>query len=280
MIEEEEFQGGTSRIDDPLDPRLEGVDYDLLSKHVIFPKRLPDSTEVGFEQQELHLLLLLSSSCDHFYEDCPKSVETIREWEKVQLDFEPTQVNKYIQNLRVGDSAVFYMRAQNAGLMFTITYNKVLAYSFPISAPNNLIYKNEGHIFVKYPTAAVKVKRSELFNSKIFAKQIYNLATTPIGDALPTSSKGGTEFPEERDVANPRFVSEFLLGSLLDDSSEEPTKRELIHVVKKVKDAVVWKDCLSPFRRSPLYNMAKIVLQLSLVNEFPDNPDMAHFLYR
>eukprot|EP01088_Endostelium_zonatum_P016698 TRINITY_DN4620_c1_g1_i1.p1 TRINITY_DN4620_c1_g1~~TRINITY_DN4620_c1_g1_i1.p1 ORF type:complete len:3251 (+),score=438.35 TRINITY_DN4620_c1_g1_i1:210-9962(+) len=256
------------------------VDYLLLSQHVVLPRRLPHSTEAGFEQEELNLLHLLSSACSHFEKLCPRTFKTITDWEEVQPELNAPQVNEYIKNLQVGASAAFYLRAQNAGLMFTtIDEEYALAYAFPASAPNDVIYAKK-ELFVNYPTAAVRFKRSHILNSMIFAKQICHLAITQIAEAMPTSSKGGTKFVEQRNVAEPKFVTEYLLGTLLDELSEEPTSEELISVVKKVKDVVMWNNSLEPFRRSGLYHTGKIVLHLSLVNEFGESRETADFVYK
>lgn len=60
------------------------------------------------------------------------------------------------------------------------------------------------------------------------------------------------------------FVSQWLTGVLADISSE--TNSSLNRICKKVRDDVVWESARLPFRRSPLWMTAKVVLQLLLVN--------------
>ena len=64
---------------------------------------------------------------------------------------------------------------------------------------------------------------------------------------------------------NPRYVTEWLTAVA---SADSPMSDYPVPVVKKIRDDVLWKGALLPFRRSSMWMSIKVVLQIMLSNMY------------
>ena len=98
-------------------------------------------------------------------------------------------------------------------------------------------------------------------------------AETP-EEVMPTVKKARSEVVEIRDTAHPRFVTEMLTGILR--AVGEPF--DCPRIYKHIRDDVLWKDALKPWRRSPLWLFLRVVLQTSLMRN--DEKEEQHVRYK
>jgi hypothetical protein len=88
-------------------------------------------------------------------------------------------------------------------------------------------------------------------------------------------NKAGNKFPEIRDVANPKLITDWLTLALCKQDSGEAT--EFPKVQKKIRDDVMWNGGLLPFRRSGLWFTAKVAMHTYLIRELGEELGKAVF---
>lgn len=81
--------------------------------------------------------------------------------------------------------------------------------------------------------------------------------------AAERGSKAGETMQEERESTHPRFVTEMLTGILRAVGQEVQIKR----FMKRIGDEVLWDNAKIPWRRSPLWLVVRVALQMVLGEE-------------
>jgi hypothetical protein len=81
-----------------------------------------------------------------------------------------------------------------------------------------------------------------------------------LGAAAGRGSKAGETLQEERESAHPMFVTEMLTGILRAVGQEV----ELPRFTKRIGDEVLWDNAKVPWRRSPLWLVVRVALQIVL----------------
>lgn len=109
------------------------------------------------------------------------------------------------------------------------------------------------------------MKLSSILKSEEFAKQLEFLNCTPMDRAMAKVQKVGREFDEVRNVAQPMYISQWLMAVVSNRSTEVNGKYPLIS--KKMRDEIIKHEQKLPFRRSGLYMAMKVFLQLGLTIE-------------
>lgn len=120
---------------------------------------------------------------------------------------------------------------------------------------------------MSFPTISVSIPYNNFVKSIAFAEQLVLLDENQYDKAMPKAKKGGVDVVETRDVADPMYISEWLLTSLSNKDSKIVTGHNFPEIVKKVRDDVIYKGGDFPFRRSGLWMTMKVVLQLNLEKE-------------
>ena len=95
-------------------------------------------------------------------------------------------------------------------------------------------------------------------------------------DALPQSKKVGRFLPEDRDTADPKYITQLLTEILRGLGSGESA--EVPRVCKRIADDVLWSDARLPWRRSPLWLVIRVALQTTLMREDPSHQEYKKFM--
>lgn len=111
-----------------------------------------------------------------------------------------------------------------------------------------------------------------------FAEQLSLLDEYQCEKAMPKAKKSGEEVTEIRDVADPMYVSKWLLAFLSNSDSNVVTGNDFPRIVKKLRDDVIYKGGILPFRRSGLWTAMKVSLRLNLEAEL--ERDTAYCIYK
>lgn len=99
------------------------------------------------------------------------------------------------------------------------------------------------------------------------ASFLHRLDTEQVEMVMAKTTKANSEVLEERDSANPALVNELLIAILAPYG--RPFTSQII--VKRNRDDVCWKSAKLPWRRSPVWLVLKVAIELSLVNSGLDN---------
>jgi hypothetical protein len=88
-------------------------------------------------------------------------------------------------------------------------------------------------------------------------------------EAKMQARKAGQSHDEERDTTHPKMVTELLISILR--GVGRPVNVEGIE--KKTREEVIWGNSLRPWRRSPLWLLIRVSLQLTMGRTSPPNTD-------
>jgi hypothetical protein len=127
-----------------------------------------------------------------------------------------------------------------------------------------------------FPARAVTLSREKMRDDRFveeLATAIWTLSSEELTLAMEKSHKAGTEFNEVREAAHPRFVTEWLFGSVL---ASQGASNESRTISKRVHDDVCWNKADIPWRRSGVWLSARISIQLCLRNSQLDDDELSY----
>jgi len=118
-----------------------------------------------------------------------------------------------------------------------------------------------GKLVCSYPGPAIAVPNN-VFNGSVFRAELANFLSMMDKDVLAASTtrKAGSEVVEERDTAHPRYITELLTCILRGIGCPAEIKR----INKRIGDDVVWNDSRLPWRRSSLWLVIRVAVQVAL----------------
>lgn len=176
------------------------------------------------------------------------------------------------------DTVALHISAQNAGVLFhRSNVNQVTFEGYEASPKNTDVITAHDRLVRSFPGCAIAlpytVFADEHFRAALSAA-FRQLDTEHVSTFIPTTRKAGSAVLETRDTTHPALVTEYLAGLLAalgQSTSFKPLQ-------KCTRDDVLWCDTLLPWRRSPLWLVIRVALQLSLARLFP-NHDL-HMQYK
>ncbi|KAI1175689.1 hypothetical protein F4777DRAFT_549550 [Nemania sp. FL0916] len=154
------------------------------------------------------------------------------------------------------------VREQNAGVLISKSKNGIFFDAFEISPSNHDTMTTRGRLQRSFPGASVVVGES-IFQQCEFKDAItltlVDMSKHPVEAMQPKSKKAGSAHHEDRDTNHPGMISEVLYGVLR--AVGEPANCPII--IKNMRDDILWNDARSPWRRSQLWVLIRVTLQLS-----------------
>lgn len=155
----------------------------------------------------------------------------------------------------------FEIRAQNAGVLISNDGSDNMAFElFELAPDASTVMATIGSLQRSFFRRVILIPRHRYQERsfQVFLVNIFDvLDTEELPGAIPTITKAGSEVPEIRDTAHPRYVTELLAEILCALGQEEAA--QTLH--KNTRDDVLWKKCLRPWRRSPLWLLVRVMLQ-------------------
>ena len=157
-----------------------------------------------------------------------------------------------------------HIRAQNAAIIIRrLSSDDFVQFEvFEVSPQNTTIMSTKGKLLCSYPGPAIQVP-ADVFMDECFRRELSSFLIQMDVDCLdsaPTTSKAGSVIKEVRETADPRYISELLVGILRGCGQPAIIDR----ITKRIGDEVLWDNAYKPWRRSPLWLILKVSLQSSL----------------
>ncbi|KAI4116993.1 MAG: hypothetical protein LQ345_002681 [Seirophora villosa] len=274
--------------------------------HVVLPPRLPQQEEVPdlTANAERILLDLVLSNAQRFGERC--TPERKAPWTAVKSmlarwiatrphsQFSEPLLEAVISEMKPGgecgdsllhdqrthpplDALPIRIQAQNAALILRHIDEAISIECFELSSSSAAVLGSSGSLRRKFPAHGLAVPigvaadpsfRHELCN------MLSRLALETVDEMMPQARKAGSERAEVRDTCHPALVTEMLMASL--SALGKPHKVQ--QVQKRIRDDVLWKDCILPWRRSSLWLLCKISVQTTLLQS--TDPQTARAQYK
>ncbi|KAL9011241.1 MAG: hypothetical protein Q9173_003899 [Seirophora scorigena] len=261
--------------------------------HVVLPPRLPQQEEMPdvIANAERILLALVLSNAQRFGERC--TPECKASWTTVQSmlarwiatkphsQFSEPLLEVVISEMKPGgefgdsslqdqrthppsDALPIRIQAQNAALILRHIDEAISVECFELSCSSAAVLGCNGSLRRNFPAHGLAVPigvaadpsfRHELCN------MLSRLALETVDEMMPQARKAGSERVEPRDTCHPGLVTEMLMASL----SALGKPHQVQQVQKRIRDDVLWKDCIVPWRRSSLWLLCKISIQTTLL---------------
>lgn len=159
--------------------------------------------------------------------------------------------------------ASFCVKAQNAGVLVRKTKDSVLFELFELSPTNLSVLSTPGRLIRQFPATAIRVS-CDIFTNAEFQSMLANTLVKMSQQSVPGTKervvKAQQEHDEERNSTDPRIVTELLMSFLR--GLGEPA--EVQGICKNTREEVVWADSLLPWRRSELWLLVRVSLQLTM----------------
>ena len=172
-----------------------------------------------------------------------------------------TQIIAVISNQAVGGFLPIHVREQNAGILLYWHNDAMYIESFELSARNEAVTTTVGRLRRAFPGPTMVLDRQTFEESgfrAFMAQTISKMSHQPVAGTKPRVKKAGQEHDETRDTTHPKMVTEFLMSTLRPRCSDVAT----VQIQKNTREEVMWLDCQSPWRRSGLWLLVRVTLQL------------------
>lgn len=119
----------------------------------------------------------------------------------------------------------------------------------------------------------------EVFQNSCFqatiAQTLAKMSHQSAAGIKPKAAKAGEMPDEDRDTSHPKLVTELFMGFL----RSVGTPATVTRLWKNTREEVLWDDSFAPWRRSPLWLLARVVMQL-IFTRSPEKSTSGQSMYK
>jgi len=150
---------------------------------------------------------------------------------------------------------------QNAAIIMSRKQESIMFDVFELSPQNRASMNTKGRLQRCFPASSVSI-HIKIFDEEgcqsALAHTIAKMSHQEAAEMKPKVMKAGEEHIEERDTTHPRLVTDLLVTilSALGKTVQAPS------IWKNTREEVLWRDAKLPWRRSPLWLLARVALQI------------------
>ncbi|KAE8334599.1 hypothetical protein BDV24DRAFT_170024 [Aspergillus arachidicola] len=155
-----------------------------------------------------------------------------------------------------------YARCQNAAVLMTRVDDAVHVESWELSPRNEAVITTVGRLKRQFPGATLSLDLATFNNPSLqrtIAETLAKLSHQSAPGTMSRVKKKRKEHDEDRDTIHPKMVTEFFTAFL------RPMCRdvEVPQIQKHTREEVMWLNSRFPWRRSALWLLIRVVLQLA-----------------
>ncbi|SMQ52164.1 unnamed protein product [Zymoseptoria tritici ST99CH_3D7] len=262
------------------------ANVDDLVNYVFLPSKLPQSAAAIPIDSDLRLLESTSAALKDFARGLPTAAHNTAVDRLAEAFISARRVYgsaDYISadNLRkslkaladsdsVSNRIPLHICAQNAGLVISRASELVTFQTFELSPKNKDVMSTAGRLNRIFPGCAISIDTntfSKLDFLTTLANALAKMSIQAVPGTQPQSKKKGQKEDEERDTTNPGIITELLFAGFLRSMGTVPTATTIL---KHTRDDVLWENAKGPWRRSPMWLLIRVTMQLTLSQEGPD----------
>jgi hypothetical protein len=263
-----------------------------LVNHVVLPPKLPqkDDYNVSYEQCLIDMVIrALQDLRDGTKDEDLKvvfasAVQAIVNLDNIRDNYgnvSSLQLKKVLQKLSqatIDETLPLEIKAQNSGLLVHRCGDSIVFESFELSPVNNAAMSAVGRLVRAFPGSGSKITVSTM-QDQAFRESLSNIiakmSTQAAPGCQPQVRKNGCFEEEARDTAAPTMVSDWLMNHIAAHGGLNDT----VCISKNTREEVLWYDCKDPWRRSPLWLLIRVTLQL-LFTRSGSKKQQLHGLYK
>ncbi|USP74172.1 hypothetical protein yc1106_01446 [Curvularia clavata] len=263
----------------PLTALMDGTAY--LYHHVVLPPKLPQeddrnaTNDVALLTTATRALKALKGHVKSEYiglvEAAKATVDNLidcREQDGHTSDLPLQNLLVKIANGETAGMLPIEIWEQNAGVLASRSGDDVQFEFFELS-PTNEATMNSGRLVRSFPGHAAKVSIIKMTSEDLrqsISSTLATMTTQKVPSFQPKITKNGKSMSEERDTTHPGMVTNFYMNTITAFGGPADVKR----IRKHTREEVLWNDCLNPWRRSPLWLLLRVSLQLLFARKAPD----------
>jgi hypothetical protein len=240
-----------------------------LVNHVFLPPKLPHSAD---ETSDVALLDAILSALSSLSSQLLPDTDLVSVRHAIVLlknmkasmpsgKIEEPGLQNVLLSLADGQSVAVKVSAQNAAVLLTRRAEELVFEAFELSAQEEHVLATKGRLVRAFPGLAVAASVSLLRDSDFSTMVVHTLSTLcsqQVPEMQPQSYKGGKRQDEERDTTSPAMVTELFMGVLAGIGSHTAVST----ISKNTRDEVLWHNVKLPWRRSPMWLLIRVTLQL------------------
>ncbi|KAJ3543984.1 hypothetical protein NM208_g3286 [Fusarium decemcellulare] len=262
---------------------ITGERLDYLFNHLFLPPKLPgdddssasnDAFLINFVHGVLHQFL--AESCPEYHAAirvCISMMERMKTSRNALGHLAETGARGTLQKLSPkAPVALFHIVAQNAGLLIRRLDDSVCFETFELSPTNTSAMTTRGRLIRHFPATATELSLADFENNHFqsaFVNTIVTMSHQALSDTQTKVKKAKQTHDEERETIHPRIVTE-LLTSILQGAGKAVTVTGLS---KNTREEISWRSSKLPWRRSPLWLLIRVGLQLTMTRLAVDSVD-------
>ncbi|THV04293.1 hypothetical protein K435DRAFT_961925 [Dendrothele bispora CBS 962.96] len=247
------------------------LDYAI--NHIFMPPKLPQKDDYTATNEEALCQIVYQAALKyatsqilepenervwHFVVEMLDNITQSQAEEGISVD----AVGERLINMQAGATLAYLIRAQNAGVIFHKSSDQVVVASFEVSPPAKSVVGAQGKLSCSYPGPAVAVPVHH-FENAVFVHELASFLVqmdTDDLDSVATTKKAGSTVVEERETSSPRYITTLLTGILRGIGFPA----DIVRIRKRIGDDVLWKDARLPWRRSMVWLVIRVAMQLHL----------------
>lgn len=258
-----------------------------LYHHVVLPPKLPqrDDSDAAHERSMLEtviqaledLMVIVEESYIETVDSAIAMIKNLRDNRDIHGNVSEVQLESLLANLAAGNTSgpvPLEIKAQNAGILIT-RHKEHLNFECFELLPTNEAAMRSTRLTRTFPSCGSRIAIDKMMNpslQKSITGTITKMATQPAPGFQPQARKNGKDEDEDRDTTAPGLVTDFLITVITTLGETTDIKR----ITKATREDVLWSDCKQPWRRSPLWLLVRVILQLWFTRnatnlESPDN---------
>ncbi|EKJ69179.1 hypothetical protein FPSE_10644 [Fusarium pseudograminearum CS3096] len=255
---------------------LTNKDVEYLYHHLFLPAKLPDGNDncskddkllIGFVHQSLESFIAkIDPEAGTAIKACSIMIGRLQESKNIHGFLSAGSVPNVLQQLspHVAPAALFHVPAQNSGIFVYRTVASVTFETFELSPSNKDVMETRGRLVRRFPANATEI----LYRDLVDVDFEYALATTlakmshqTVKETKHKVKKANQEHVEDRETVHPRIVVD-LLPAIVQSVGKQVSA---MGISKKTHEEVMWSNSKLPWRRSPLWLLIRVGLQLTMV---------------
>lgn len=263
-------------------PNIGRADLEQIFYHVFLPSKLPQQADKTSDFPLLRSVVNAMGILHAILPDCLAVKHVLIALENLQAvnslggcATSESELSCRLLKLRDGQAVPVYCRSQNAAIIVTQRGRKLLFEAFELSPYNQAVVGTKGRLVRAFPAFAVEVDLDSIDQAELLpaiSNMLSTMCQQPVAEMQPQSRKARGDHDEIRDTAYPGIISELFFGFLTGFGDVVSVSA----ISKNTREEVFWKDAETPWRRSSMWLLIRVVLQLILTR----SEDGSRMLYK
>jgi hypothetical protein len=246
-----------------------------LTHHVVLPPKLPqeDDFDARHDRCLLDTVVCALQALRESVKDCNAksvvssgitSIKNLRDSRDIHGNVSEHQLREIFQKLAFAttkESVPLEIKAQNAGLLVSRCSQNITLESFELSPVNNAAMGSMGRLVRTFPGTASRIPAvlmQDIAFRESLAYTVAKMTTQAAPGTQPRVRKNGEKIDEDRNTTHPKMVTDWLMNYIAALGESTSATR----ISKNTREEVLWSNCKHPWRRSPLWLLARVTLQL------------------